>query len=415
MQATTSGETHNKNNVYLGKDVKDFITNQKASFSKLANLNCLYTNKVILNSSSLNYINLLPENKVDTGLKNLILKEYKECERIYPYLGDYFIERFFDITKLQKRQSFIFTKKEENRFISSLEYDDNKAISKWIFSNINLERNVIIKDHEHEDIIFEFMNDFSFELDYDYDFYVLLNNPILKNFRFVIVDGYIESIGEIHHVLTKSNETKESYVIFCYGMGHDVKKTLIKNNIEGRTKVFPISLNTNNESSLNIFNDIATVLKGSIISSQLGQTISQEMRKDLPVGKMIQFYKNKIILSPIANKKEIKSHREFLKTRIEDAIKKGNVNIEPLENRLKMFSSKRVNLYLPRRLSRNKELSRELDYFFKFISTLNLSLKRVLINSKKGVYYIPKQYLDIAEGKVKSLQSIFNDIKAIIA
>jgi hypothetical protein len=80
-----------------------------------------------------------------------------------------------------------------------------------------------------------------------------------------------------------------------------------------------------------------------------------------------------------------------------------------------MFSSKRVNLYLPRRLSRNKELSRELDYFFKFISTLNLSLKRVLINSKKGVYYIPKQYLDIAEGKVKSLQSIFNDIKAIIA
>ena len=95
-----------------------------------------------------------------------------------------------------------------------------------------------------------------------------------------IIDGFIQTVGEIHHILEKSNnDLNNTFVLFCFGMADDVKKTIITNNKKGRTRVFPLSFEFN-ESNLNFMNDIAVVHNSDIISSLSGQTISQAVRKN---------------------------------------------------------------------------------------------------------------------------------------
>ena len=195
-------------------------------------------------------------------------------------------------------------------------------------------------------------------------------------------------------------------------MSNEVKTTIMKNNQMGRIKVYPVCLNSSDESSLNILNDIAAIHGGSVLSSELGITISQEVRKELPLGKKITFLKNNIVIFPCINEIEIKSHRMFLKKRLEDAQCRPDVRTDVLEKRIKNFTGKKVNIYLPSSFMKNKKLIRELDYFLRFVSNTHRSMSIVNLNGEK--FYIPTQYINIAKNKIKSLNNKFSNIKAIV-
>ncbi len=80
MRQTTYGETH-KNNVY-SKDTDLFLKEEGKSFKGFINKHVLYNqDNIAIDSPALNYLNLLPENKVNKSLKNMIIKEYYECEK----------------------------------------------------------------------------------------------------------------------------------------------------------------------------------------------------------------------------------------------------------------------------------------------------------------------------------------------
>ena len=83
-----------------------------------------------------------------------------------------------------------------------------------------------------------------------------------------------------------------------------------------------------------------------------------------------------------------------------------------LENRLKMFTGERINFYIPDVLLQNKDSSRSLDYYFKFISNLKMRQSIVTLNDQK--FYIPIEYIKFAEEKKKSLLNKFQSIHAIV-
>ena len=141
-----------------------------------------------------------------------------------------------------------------------------------------------IQESYIKDIEISVRDDTFFNIAYDCDFLGSNKEVIMKNYRFIIIDGFLESIGEIHHLLHYAAESKEPHVIFCFGMSEEVKSVIIENNTRGITKIFPISM-TFDESSINILNDIALIHDSEIISALKGQTISQEMRKSLSIGK----------------------------------------------------------------------------------------------------------------------------------
>jgi hypothetical protein len=196
-------------------------------------------------------------------------------------------------------------------------------------------------------------------------------------------------------------------------MSEEVKGTIIKNNKLGKVKVYPISINPNDEGSINILNDFAIIHDSNVVTSQMGQTISQEIRKELDKGKEIIINRNSIGIKPVIDLNKINIHRNFLKKRISEAMLKRDVKIDPIEKRLKMFSSKRLNIYIPEIMFKNTKINRELDYCFKFLSNLKHEMQVIFIDDQ--LFYIPVDYINIANDKMKSLKSNLSNIKVILA
>ncbi len=409
MLATISGEIP-KVEVYSRDVIDRFLANEKAHFLSFENRNALYQNKKLITTSGLNYLNILPEGKTNTVLKNLLLKEYNECEKVYPYLGDVFLELFFN-KKVKIKSLKRFEKKSEKNFLKSLR-TEVKNITSWIMNNINLERAINIQSTTQKDIILELEDEFSLKFSYDFDFFNNLSNLTFREYKFIIIDGYIETVGEVHHLFSKANINKIPYVVFCYGMSDEVKHNIMINNRQGRFCILPVSLDVNDENTLNILNDIAILHEGDVVSSNMGQTISQEIRKELKYGKKITFRKNSIQLTPKATIKKIESHKKFLIKRLDDAMTKGDVNLDPIKNRIKNFSMKKLNIYLPTDLVVDNGFQRELVYSLAFLRNINKEYK--ILSYLEREYYIPKQFLDLVEKKSKSLREIFQNIEIVL-
>ena len=413
MLATTSGAIH-KNNVILSKDhVDNFLKKQKNIFGNFLNFkNVIYDKDTFIADVASNFINIVPEEESAKCLKNILLSEYYKCEKIYPYLGDYFLFDMLSEKSVKCGKEFRYHKKMEDKFNESLKYPINLELSKWFMSNVSLNRSVNIEKYSGNRLAIECLEDFVFDINYDYSFYEERTQKTIENYRYVIINGIIESVGEIHHLLFKANKTKEPYVIFCFGMSEEVKTTIMKNNRMGKIKVYPVSLNSNDESTLNFLNDIAAIHGGMVLSSDLGITISQEVKKELPYGNKISFFKNSVTINPCISEIDIKKHRSFFFILLGDARALPDVREDVIEKRLKNFTGKRINIYLPEKLIKDKKLIRELDYFLRFISNLNINMRPVSINSEK--FYIPSHYINIAKEKVKSLNTKFKNIKVII-
>ena len=410
MRATISGVTP-KSRIHSKEKIHDFLDSQKILYSKLSNESCLYSDKSIIKSSSLNYLNFLPDDAISESLKNLLLKEFEWCESLYPHLGDYFLESFYVGKKRKAKNQIIFNKLHERKLIQSIKDCNVKNLASWIFKSISLERNINIDHHKGHEILVDVVDDFLFKFDYDFDFYVNNVGLEIKNYHFIIIDGYLETVGEIHHLMFNANKNKRPYVIFCHGMSDEVKYNILKNNKEGRTQVLPVSINFD-ESTLNILNDLAIIHDSGVVSSKLGQTISQEIRKELPVGEKITFLKNKVLIKNVASTDKVVAHKQFLKRRVNESLSKGDVNVEPITNRLKNFNVKSANIYLPESII-NQNFNRELDYFLKVIS--NLSRKMCVINTSfKKNYFVPPDFLKIADQKVNSLREVLYNVEKII-
>lgn len=411
MQATTSGVTLKRIDVYGKKVITDFLKNEKAHFYKLKNKNALYQNKVSISTAGLNYLNVLPENNIELTIKNMILKEYNDCEKLYPYLGDIFLHAFFE-NRCSNKNFFRFEKRDQKKFLKTIKDDRVKDVLAWIFDNTNLERSINIQKHSGKEICFEMQDDMSINVGYDYDFFRTFNNLTFRDYKFVLINGYIESVGEIHHLFVNANKSKIPHVVFCYGMSEEVKHNILVNNKQGRFIVLPVSLDVNDENSLNILNDIAVIHDGEIVSSDMGQTISQEVRKELPTGKKITFFEKKMYVDPVCDDKKIISHKKFLIKRLEEAKEKNDVNTDPIENRLKNFSSKRLNIYIPEHLSQNTDFQRDLIYGLSFLKNINKKYK--ILNIDRREYYIPDNVFKISKNKASSLKETINNIEIVI-
>jgi hypothetical protein len=412
MQQTTCGVIH-KNDVHSGEFIKDFLLKEKNQLISFNNKSCLYSNKKSIKNEILNYLNTLPEDKIESIIKNLILKEFNFCESFYPYLGDIFLSQLFEIDKpSKKRKSFKFNKTYQKKLIESIDNENIKKIISWIIDNTNLNRNIIIETYSDKDILIEVIDNFNFNFSYDFDYFKNSVGVKIKDYKFIVIDGMIETVGEIHHLMFNANKSKLPYVIFCHGVSDDVKYNILKNNSEGRTQILPVNIDFN-ENTINILNDLAVLHNSSVVSSQLGQTISQEVRKDLSVGKEIIFYKNRLVIKGLLSDKEVRGHRRFLRERIHDANKKGDVNTDVLKNRLRNFSTKSLKIYIPDQIQSDVSVNRELDYALRVLS--NLEKDMIVFDSKyKKSYLLPVKYKKLVDEKVNSLKDIMYNIKTII-
>ena len=410
MRQIISGETHKKTKVLSNDRFKDFLKDQKIVFDKFKN-DCLYENTNFLKSQSLNYFNFLETDPAYSELKSIIKKEYYDLESLYPFLGDIFFLDLFEKSKIRKKyKCFKFQKKHKNQFVKSLDYPVNKKIFNIFLNNFNLEYFIKIDFRKNSKKIFLIKEDTNnFNLTFEKEYYEKEEN--IFNYKIIIIDGVVQSIGEIHHVLHDSAENKTPYVIFCYGTSEEVKHNIILNNKKGITKVYPICLNFD-ENSLNVLNDIAVLHDVDIISANKGQTISTEVKNLKQKGSKITISENKFSFIPVCSKEQLVAHKNFLSNRIKNASIDSNKDV--IINRYKNIFSKKLKIIAPEEMKNNSILLREFDYIFKFLTNLKYPIATYRgIKSKKELY-IPLRFLKIAKNKSTSIKKILNNIEKLI-
>lgn len=202
---------------------------------------------------------------------------------------------------------------------------------------------------------------------YVFDLVPAINVSVkLLDARVIIIDGFIESVSEIHRLLEDAAQTKEPVAVFVRGMSPDVQHTLAVNYTRGSLRVVPIIVPFDVE-GINTLKDIAVIAGSDVISSNKGDLISG-LRLDSSVRvEKITVYKDKIIFANSATSSAVSTHIRSLQKLREDK------DVEALgklyDKRIKALSPRHVIVRLRDDLEFIRR-SQALDYAFRGVRSL---------------------------------------------
>ena len=169
----------------------------------------------------------------------------------------------------------------------------------------------------------------------------LKNNVTLYDPRVLLIDGIIESVGEIHHILDRYSRSKEQLVIFARGFSEEVTGTLVVNKLRGMLNVIPVSV-PYDLAGINMLNDIAAVCESDVVSSLKGELISSIDYDDISSIEKLLISNDTATLFTSPNKQSIKFHvSSLIKKR--NKISSGDVQ-EMIDQRIQCLSPRAVHI-----------------------------------------------------------------------
>lgn len=183
------------------------------------------------------------------------------------------------------------------------------------------------------------------ELSEGYTFSV---KPVLKDSSLVFskpkiacVDGYIENVSEIHHLLSELAESRFTCLLFVRGLSEEVSYTLKTNIDRGTVVAYPFVVPYDLD-NVNTLVDLAVVSETDVISTTKGQLISAMTLKNLGSVQTAIIKDTNITIKNSSSKKRVQEHVGRLKKSIEE---REDVS-EFLSSRIKSLSSTHIQINL---------------------------------------------------------------------
>lgn len=419
MQQTTYGEIpkKKKTTVYGRKFVESFLESNSEDFEVIeSSTNCLYSkdSSYLMPDVVSNYLNMLTKGGVSEQLKDILRHEYLKLESAYPKLGFLFLEKYFKHNLDIKHDSYYLHRASLCRIFKNLKCEKAKQVLESLINHSSLEFNIEVKASQSDEVLIKKNENINFRISYDSSYLGKKSKHSVKNFKYIIIDGRIDSIGEIYHLLYKAAEEKIPYIIFCFGVMPEVKDVILQNNAKGITEIMPVCIEFN-EYTINILRDLQVVLGGDVVSSEKGQTISQEVRKDLKYGKQIEFDRAGFIITPTVDRRLIEKHRKNLEKKIKKINRAtDDANRVLLVERKKRMSNKSLELFVPISLLKNLDFRSDLDYSLRMLANSNNVMSTVTSKITRKEYFIPRHYLNMLDKSLESLNKIYSDLDKIV-
>jgi chaperonin GroEL (HSP60 family) len=138
-----------------------------------------------------------------------------------------------------------------------------------------------------------------------------MQNISFENPRVTCIDGFIETIPEIHRLLEEASEVKEPLILLTRGFGDDVLQTLKVNYDNGRLQVIPIVVSSDID-DINILIDIAAVCECNVLNTQSGEMTNSVRFLDAPRVDKVTLFGNKMIFLNKKSVRRINAHVKFL-------------------------------------------------------------------------------------------------------
>lgn len=170
-----------------------------------------------------------------------------------------------------------------------------------------------------------------------------ISNQLLNEVRVICIDGYIESVSEIHHLLEEASEKKETVALFLRGLSDDVIHTLKVNFDRGTIKVIPFIVKFDLDGA-NLLNDIAVISCSDVVSTFKGELISSISISKSKFIDSLEIYKSGILLNNNNSIKHVDKHIKFLQEKI--IISENDATKEALTKRIQRLALNQVAIKL---------------------------------------------------------------------
>lgn len=158
----------------------------------------------------------------------------------------------------------------------------------------------------------------------------------------IAIDGYVESVGEIHRLLQQIYVSKVPAIVFVRGMSDEVLQTLAANYKQGKLKIVPfvVPLDVNH---VNTLNDIAIVSGGDVLSTTKGQLISLIDIEEFPIVDRVDIKNDSVTITCSKTTSAVNNHIKLLLEKREKSFDDQNFDYSKLyDERLKRLSPSRV-------------------------------------------------------------------------
>jgi hypothetical protein len=194
--------------------------------------------------------------------------------------------------------------------------------------------------------------------------------PLFKNYleitdvKVLCIDGYVESVSELHHLLTIFAEKKSTCLIFTRGMSEDVLHTIKVNNDRNIFRVYPYVIPFDPE-NVNTIIDIAVVSGTDVVSSTKGNLISSVDIKDLGYIEDSILSGEMIRMRNSATRNAVNLHRSTLKKTLEERPELDDI----FSTRMRCLTSSCIDFCIPDDIN-FYSTSQQLDEGIRIISSI---------------------------------------------
>jgi hypothetical protein len=210
-----------------------------------------------------------------------------------------------------------------------------------------------------------------------------------QNVKVICIDGYIENVSEIHHILEHFSQNRVPCLIFSRGMSDDVLHTIKVNNNRGTLSIYPYRIPFDID-SVNTLVDIAVVSSTDVTSSLKGELISSIAVEKIKSIEKCTLFGNKVILKNSLSKISIDNHVK----NIRNSIKEKPELTEILSKRIKSLTSSCIEISLPEDINFYSD-SQQIDESIRTIMSV--------ISNTFDVSRVSQQHFESLEGTLNAI------------
>jgi hypothetical protein len=344
------------NNLYVESDIKKELTNVLKDLKNYFNS---YKNSTFFLQKAQN---LKFENECQQRIYDILIGHAIKAEAISAGGFESFIYNLYDFASspLKEVESIAFSKSSLRSLISSFVLEHPTiCLLEDCFKLAGTRGKIILTQHpiNGEDDIIELNTGSYFnELMPAFD----IKSTKFLNAKILCIDGFIESVSELHRILEDASKQKETVILFVRGLSDDVRHTLKINYDRGSLQVIPVIVKYDLD-GVNLLKDIAILNSSDVISSLKGQLISNVDISCVNRIESIDISSSGILIENSSTSRDVDLHIKSLQQKI--LVASNQYEIEALTKRIQNLGTYRITIRLKNdqnKMLRSLEIDRTL-------------------------------------------------------
>lgn len=282
------------------------------------------------------FLKLSPQSVSRTQLE-LLLSHCITAEKTCPGSGIKFLEMFVgkhlsEDTEIRTKLDCISVLRDQNF---------SKEVTKILEEVLNqagLKSKISIKKSRSSKKFIELTEGYNFGLSRT----IKIPDAEFRNVSVCCIDGFVENVSEIHHLLTYLSEKNKSCLLFFRGASDDVLNTIKVNYDRQTLSLIPYIVPFDLE-NVNTLVDIAVVSGTDVVSSTKGQLISSVSENNLGLLESCYCSSNCIIAKNPKTSERVAHHVQQLKNKVAESSETENL----IHRRIDSLTSSCIDINIP--------------------------------------------------------------------